>query len=425
PERVSGVQGGLIQTSALGSSIVLDGVILSNTNGNHVRTNQNTVKVKVTNSIFANMGALTTSNLGAGKGLDLRDVAHDSLIMVNNTFVNYQDRAVRHYTTDPTKGAIKYGLIDHNTFINGMGYHGLLSLGNVGSEIIVANNLFMDAFALGEDSTDASRAAEWANTGEFYPNGNNRISWIFSTPNDTTQWTIGKNYYAVSDSGLAFLNDFNFGIASPLSHHLCSQLGADSVNAFIQLEDFDLVKIPRLMTNMMRWYEDTTGGNKSKNTPSDKFVVARDDFDRRVLEFYRDSLDASYSTSSPAYSASTGGFPVGDLNWFPTKKAEWEVWQVGVTPEKVAKASRFTLMQNYPNPFNPTTKIAFNLEKSGMTKLTVFNMLGQTVAVPISKIMRAGQHEITFDASGLTNGMYFYKLECSGQVAIKKMLVLK
>ncbi|HOV23237.1 MAG TPA: T9SS type A sorting domain-containing protein [Candidatus Marinimicrobia bacterium] len=425
PERVSGVQGGLISTSAAGGSIVIDGAILSNTNGNHIRTNQNVFKVKVTNTIFANMGALTTSNLGAGKGLDLRDVRVDSLILVNNTFVNYQDRAVRHYTTDPTKGPIMYGLIDHNTFINGMGYHGLLSLGNVGQEIIITNNLFMDAFALGEDSTDATRAAEWANTGETYPNGNNKITWIFSTPNDTTQWTVANNYWAISDSGWAFLNDFNFGPGSPLSDHIYGKLGSGASQAFTQT-NITLGNTPRLMTNMMRWYESPTGGNKTKNTPSDLFVVERDDYDRRLLEYYRDTLDATYSSSSLAYTGADKGYPVGDLNWYPALKAKWlKGEELAISEFTSTKASKFMLKQNYPNPFNPTTQIAFDLNKSGYTTLTIYNLLGQMVDKPVAKHLPAGSYRITFDASHLAGGMYFYKLECAGQVNVRKMMLLK
>jgi len=278
----------------------------------------------VINSIFANMGALTTSNLGAGKGIDLREASCDSFIIVNNTFVNYQDRAIRHYNfANPTAGTgeIKYGRIEHNTFINGMGFHGLFSLGNVGPEIIITNNLFVDAFALGEDSTDATRAAEWANTGEFYPNGRNRITWIFTAPNDVTQWTVSNNYYTISDSGWAFLNDFGYGVGSPLSWHINSRLGADSVNAFTQT-DLTLANTPRLMTNEMRWYEDPLGGGRIKNQTN--FVKARDDYDRRFIEFYRDTLDASYSTSSAAYTGAQMGYPAGDLNWYPELKAQWE-----------------------------------------------------------------------------------------------------
>ena len=196
------VQGNMFRTDNEGSNITLDNCIFSNINGQIVRTESSARNVKVTNCIFTNLGALSTSNFGAGKGIDLRAASVDTLIVVNNTFTNYQDRAIRHYNfSNPLAGTgnIGYTLIDHNTFFNGMGFHGLLSLGNVGSKVMITNNLFKDAFAAGEDSTDGTRTAEWANTGETYPNGNNRMMWIFSAPNDTTQWVVKNNYYAVSD----------------------------------------------------------------------------------------------------------------------------------------------------------------------------------------------------------------------------------
>ncbi len=320
PTAVDNMQGGLIQTNAVGGSIVLDHVILSNTNGNHVRTNNATVKVIATNSIFANMGNLVTSNFGAGKAFDLRDVRVDSFIVENCTFVNGQDRPIRHWNATSTQPII-FGRINHNTFVNGMGFHGLMSLGGVGKEMTITNNLFIDAFALGEDSTDATRGAEWANTGEIYANGLNKITWIFTSPNDTTKWKVSNNYYTISDSGWAFLNDFKFGPANPLSAHIQSKLGADAATAFTYL-DLKPVNVPRLMTNLMRWYEDPAGGNKTK----DKLTYDRttDDFDRRFVEYFRDTLDVSYPTSSLAYTGGMNGMPAGDLNWFPDKKAQWQ-----------------------------------------------------------------------------------------------------
>lgn len=427
PNRVDGVQGGLINTTAVGSSIVLDGVIMSNINGQHVRTGSNSVKVQITNSIFANMGALTTSNLGAGKGIDLREAACDSFILVNNTFVNFQDRAIRHYNfANPGTGTgeIKYGRIEHNTFVNGMGFHGLLSLGNVGPQIIITNNLFVDAFALGEDSTDATRAAEWANTGEKYPNGRNRITWIFTAPNATTQWTVRNNYYALSDSGSKFLSDFNYGVASPLSYHINGKLGADSVNAFKQTT-LALGKTPKLMTNMMYWYEDSTGGNRLKNTPCACFNLATDDFDRRPIEFYRDTLDATYSTSNAAYTGAEGGFPAGDLNWFPAKKAEWEIYVTSVSENPSALVKDFRLAQNYPNPFNPSTSIAFTLAKAGVAKLEVFNALGQKIATLVNGKFAAGSHNVTWEAKNAPSGIYFYKLEAGAFRQTRKMALLR
>ena len=331
PDRVDGVQGGLINTSAPGNSIILDGVIFSNINGQHVRTGHASLKVQVTNSIFANMGALETSNLGAGKGIDFRDVAIDTVIVENTTFVNFQDRALRHYNYgNPQAGTGNFGYlrVNHNTFVNGMGFHGLLSLGNLGGKAIITNNLFVDAFALGEDSSDATRAAEWANTGELYPNGNNRITWIFSAPNDTTQWTVKGNYYTISTEGQAWLDGDHFGhgpfpVGSQLSWHINSRLGSDSVNAFTKEDGLTLNNIPNLMTNMMTWYENPAGGDRTKNTPGDVFNRLTDDYDRRVIQYYRDTLNAAYSTASAAYNAGDG-YPAGDLNWFPDKKAEWE-----------------------------------------------------------------------------------------------------
>lgn len=327
PERVWSVQGNLVDCNGAGSTFILDDMIMSNINGQLVRTGSNTVKVQITNCIFANMGALTTSNLGAGKGIDLREATCDSFILVNNTFVNYQDRAIRHYNfKDPAAGTglINYGLIEHNTFVNGMGFHGLFSLGNVGPEISIKSNLFVDGFALGEDSTDATRADEWQNTGEKYANGRNRITWIFSAPNETTTWTVSNNYYAISDSGQAFLDDYGFGEADKLSAHINGKLGAAAADAFTKV-DLDLGTVPRLMTNMMRWYETPNpdgAGKVKEQTYFDPDLA--DDYDRRVVEFYRDTLDASYPTASTAYTGGEGGFPVGDLNWFPAKKAQWE-----------------------------------------------------------------------------------------------------
>ena len=85
----------------------------------------------------------------------------------------------------------------------------------------------------------------------------------------------------------------------------------------------------------------------------------------------------------------------------------------------------YALNQNYPNPFNPTTKITFSLDKAEYTTLTIYNMLGQKVAVPFTGKLEAGKHEINFNASNLTSGVYFYKLESGNHKSMKKMLLMK
>ncbi len=73
----------------------------------------------------------------------------------------------------------------------------------------------------------------------------------------------------------------------------------------------------------------------------------------------------------------------------------------------------FELRQNYPNPFNPTTKIGYFLKSSSIVKFIVYNSLGQEVSVLINKKQHAGFYEISFDASDLPSGVYYYQLTLS------------
>jgi hypothetical protein len=384
----------------------------------------------MTNSIFADMGYLGRSNLGAGKGVDLRASSCDTMLVENCTFVNWQDRVLRHYNfSNPLAGTdpIRYLRFRHNTLVNGMSYHGLLSLGSMGSRAVITDNLFIDPFSLGND-TDATRQAEFVNSGETDPYGGARMNWIFTAPNDSTQWKISNNYYVISDSGQAFYNQFASagvtGEGSPLTWHINSRLGADSVNAFKKIS-LVLNNTPALMMKMMRWYRDPNGGNKTKNTPGAVWNSSFD-YDRRAWLYYDETLNCAYSTSSEAYTGAIGGYPAGDLNWFPTRYAQWRadpVSEVTVLPGSTPNS--FMLNQNYPNPFNPGTKISFNLEKSGFATLTVYNVLGQKVATPIAGVLTAGSHDLNFDASNLPTGVYFYKLESGKQLAVKKMMLLK
>lgn len=85
----------------------------------------------------------------------------------------------------------------------------------------------------------------------------------------------------------------------------------------------------------------------------------------------------------------------------------------------------FNLEQNYPNPFNPSTTIRFTLPKDALVSLKVYNVLGQEVATLLNKEMKAGSYNVDFNASNLSSGVYFYRIETSGFNVTKKMLLLK
>ncbi|MCE1165116.1 MAG: T9SS type A sorting domain-containing protein, partial [Bacteroidetes bacterium] len=88
-------------------------------------------------------------------------------------------------------------------------------------------------------------------------------------------------------------------------------------------------------------------------------------------------------------------------------------------------AESFKLSQNYPNPFNPSTAINFSLAKSGFVTLKVYNSLGKEVATLINENMTAGSHEVTYNASELNSGIYFYRLTANGMTDTKKMMLVK
>jgi len=80
---------------------------------------------------------------------------------------------------------------------------------------------------------------------------------------------------------------------------------------------------------------------------------------------------------------------------------------------------------NYPNPFNASTLISFSLQKSQYVNLNVYDLLGRKIAVLANENMPAGKHNITFDASDLASGIYYYRLQAGDLIEFKSMTLLK
>ena len=87
--------------------------------------------------------------------------------------------------------------------------------------------------------------------------------------------------------------------------------------------------------------------------------------------------------------------------------------------------SDYTLAQNFPNPFNPSTKIRYTVPVQANVSLRIYDVLGKEVAELINAEQSAGTYEATFDASQLSSGIYFYKLDAGNVTISKKMMLLK
>jgi len=88
-------------------------------------------------------------------------------------------------------------------------------------------------------------------------------------------------------------------------------------------------------------------------------------------------------------------------------------------------SDNFELSQNYPNPFNPSTTISFNLPKSGVVKLRVYNLMGEEVKTLVEGYREAGIYKVNFNAEELASGMYLYRLDTNGFTETKKLLFMK
>lgn len=125
----------------------------------------------------------------------------------------------------------------------------------------------------------------------------------------------------------------------------------------------------------------------------------------------------------------TMGYPRGGSAPYPT--ANVAILGLEFTPVSVKYVDanvpdNFYLYQNYPNPFNPSTTITFGLTMEMVVELKVYDVLGKEIMTLIDNdVMSAGSYDVTFDASRLPSGTYFYRLKAGDNVSLRKMMLLK
>jgi hypothetical protein len=124
-------------------------------------------------------------------------------------------------------------------------------------------------------------------------------------------------------------------------------------------------------------------------------------------------IDAGTMTGRPYHGAAP------DLGCFESD------YITGVENQNQERIADFKLLQNFPNPFNPATTIRYQLPMKAKVQLQIFNMLGQCAAVLVDAEQAAGDYQVSFDAKGLSSGIYFYRLNAGSFVKSYKMLLLR
>ncbi|GLR17898.1 T9SS type A sorting domain-containing protein [Portibacter lacus] len=435
-----------------GSKMIVDNCAFSDWQDFALRNQNKGDSISVTNSVFINGVRLRYSQWG---GFPMRmDVACDNVIWENNTVVN-SGRLLAN--SGPFQNANISQM--HNTYVN----QGVAGEEQRANEFITANNIFHNFHFLGR-TTDNHSSPE------------NTYGAYFTT------W----NYFADSKDHLDSISLYlgqNLFYREPLLVEWFDEFGGDSlatsllwehpdVDSFIVMDDNYTIgtnyseidpgfTVPpgntqAIVDHVSTYRLNPTGEWVDWRVPS---PVSYGGDGLPVLS-WPPAFDLSYSNTY-LQTAGTDGLPLGDLNWYPDKKAEFLSNRDGIIasirdsmvnaqavydPETMdntpmiteATSSVFSqkvpddfyLAGNYPNPFDQSTTIKFGLHDRSDVTLSVFNIFGQKVYESNEMRLSSGPNEINFDASNLSSGIYLYKIsaqEINGQsyILAKEMILTK
>ena len=132
------------------------------------------------------------------------------------------------------------------------------------------------------------------------------------------------------------------------------------------------------------------------------------------------------STETHSYSFADNN-PVAGKSYYRLKQVDFDgsFEYSNVIEVDVVLPIEFSLEQNYPNPFNPATSIRYAINSKQKVHLLVYNVLGKEIATLVNEAKPAGNYEVSFDASKLSSGVYFYQLQAGSFVETKKMILIR
>ena len=242
--------------------------------------------------------------------------------------------------------------------------------------------------------------------------------WIGTTPANLTQvatWNFTQN--GTKPTQLA-CNDF-FGAAATDEMYIDNYYFGDAMPPIIPVELTSFTaNVNTLGQVVLNWETATEVNNQG-------FEIERrsETSEYRTVGF----VEGYGTTTEPRSYVYTDRTAENGINYYRLKQVDFNgTYEYSDEVEvDVNGPLTFDLAQNYPNPFNPSTSIKYSVPESGNIRLSVFNIVGEEVAVLVDGFNQAGFYEVAFDASNLPSGVYVYKLQSANSVQAKKMMLLK
>ena len=364
----------------------------------------------ITDSKFRNVGIRTS--VGNGRIIDTRGNNQDSIVVKNSTFYAFVNR--------PYLGGdavVNYMEWDHVTMVDmGQFWDGARVI-----EQIITNSLWVNVDYRATGPPDLVEDPEAEVRGFF------RIDSMLAMQDvsDLDRNLVWRNniFYRdqelidiAADSGLVQVQMFDETLRGWRDQGV---IVTDEDNL-----DYDEHQDVLVFTNRPELPVEFFTAYLAESTDPD-FPWFQDFGDEREQTSLDQWRDLSYNTESLAYTYADDDLPLGDLNWFPEKKAEWEQLQSVDAEEEPGLPEHFQLVGNYPNPFNPTTDIVYDVATPAEFTLHVYNVLGQRVETIALGQQAPGRHHVTFEAHGLSSGVYIIQMQAEGQVQSIPITLLK
>ncbi|MDX2130202.1 MAG: choice-of-anchor I family protein [Chloroherpetonaceae bacterium] len=201
----------------------------------------------------------------------------------------------------------------------------------------------------------------------------------------------------------------------------------DSVYAFIGLERMGGVMVYNVTNPNAPGFVQYLNNRNLSVSPGGAAVVSGPTTNRAVLTSFSGDLGPEGILFVPQ-AQSPYGYPLvivaNEISGTTTVYAFKDETSLS-SPREVAVPREFALSQNYPNPFNPSTRIAYQLPSAASVQLEVFDVLGRKVATLVNSRQDAGRYEVPFNASQLSTGVYFYRIQAGSFNQTMKMLLVK
>ncbi len=372
-------------------------------------------KVVIRNCYFRNQMHKTNIWNGRGFGFYQENPA-DTVIMQNNTFFNMNSFA---FFADISSIPPNYFLFDHNTIVNTMKFplHSFW-LPNA----IVTNNIFYNTHSYGETSQDkVGQDPDLLDYGiiNISPIPSDLIEYYGIQEGDR-KYLVKNNGYFHIDPIKVYWQEYGLGPTIWMNSRTMDMFGDDAAYPYLDgqapiVGDPGFVEPGDAHQDMIKWMKnkrDLKGNTYWGWDPDgDKFLVT-----------WPFPEDLSY-TNEEMLTAASGGFPLGDLNWFKDQKEAWETWMLTATND-ISPATDIRSLDVTPNPASHEVEIDFELAQAGHIDISIFDLSGHKVEKIFSDFQSSGKNSFfwTIPAT-LNSGIYLIRITDKKGIKVKQLVI--